>query len=64
MVLVLMEVYYKPSDGQMYGMTYSGGANSFGTLFQYNPTTSILTKNLILMGLRMGEIAYGFFNAS
>ena len=32
------------TDGMLYGMTYSGGANDFGILFQYNPTTGILTK--------------------
>jgi|GEM_PF-845955 len=31
-------------DGKLYGMTQSGGANSVGVLFQYDPATTTLTK--------------------
>lgn len=34
----------KSSDGMLYGLTFSGGANNFGTLFQYNPANNTLTK--------------------
>ncbi|HET7817708.1 MAG TPA: choice-of-anchor tandem repeat GloVer-containing protein, partial [Bacteroidia bacterium] len=32
------------TDGMLYGMTYSGGANNMGIIFQYNPVTSMITK--------------------
>lgn len=32
------------SDGKMYGMTFAGGANNFGVIFQYDPVTNTLTK--------------------
>ncbi|HEX7412433.1 MAG TPA: choice-of-anchor tandem repeat GloVer-containing protein [Bacteroidia bacterium] len=34
------------SDGMLYGMTYQGGADSMGILFQYNPATNILIDML------------------
>jgi uncharacterized repeat protein (TIGR03803 family) len=38
------------SDGMLYGLTELGGINYYGTLFQYNPTTSILTKKIDFNG--------------
>ncbi len=32
------------SDGNLYGMTYEGGAENDGVLFQYNPTTTAFSK--------------------
>ena len=32
------------TDGMLYGMTYQGGINGFGVLFQYNPFTLTYTK--------------------
>ncbi|HXU27831.1 MAG TPA: choice-of-anchor tandem repeat GloVer-containing protein, partial [Bacteroidia bacterium] len=32
------------TDGTLYGMTYQGGVNNFGVLFQYNPLTLTYTK--------------------
>ncbi|MBY0432659.1 MAG: hypothetical protein K2U26_00965, partial [Cyclobacteriaceae bacterium] len=32
------------SDGNLYGMTYSGGLNDVGVIFRYNPTTSSYSK--------------------
>jgi uncharacterized repeat protein (TIGR03803 family) len=34
------------SDGKFYGMTYMGGANGIGVIFQFDPTTSTLTKKV------------------
>jgi len=31
------------SDGMLYGMTYRGGANGWGVIFKYNPTTNTYT---------------------
>ncbi|HEX7414103.1 MAG TPA: choice-of-anchor tandem repeat GloVer-containing protein [Bacteroidia bacterium] len=47
------------SDGMLYGMTYAGGANGFGVLFQYNPATNILTKKLDFAGATNGQRPYG-----
>lgn len=43
------------SDGNLYGLTYSGGANSAGVLFQYNPTTSVYTKKFDFDGANSGS---------
>jgi len=32
------------NDGNLYGMTYEGGAENDGVLFQYNPTTAVFSK--------------------
>ncbi len=32
------------TDGKLYGLTTTGGANSMGVLFQFNPTTSAFSK--------------------
>ncbi|MDR3519815.1 MAG: peptidoglycan-binding protein [Candidatus Pacebacteria bacterium] len=32
------------SNGNLYGMTYQGGANNVGVVFSYNPTSSTYTK--------------------
>jgi len=32
------------SNGMLYGMTYYGGVNNYGVIFQYNPNTSLYTK--------------------
>jgi len=34
----------KGVDSKLYGMTYSGGANSAGVIFSFDPTTNIYTK--------------------
>ncbi len=38
------------SDGKLYGMTNTGGANNFGVLFQYNTTTNTYTQKLDFNG--------------
>ncbi len=37
-------------DGNLYGMTYNGGTNDMGVLFQFNPATSTYTKKLDFNG--------------
>jgi uncharacterized repeat protein (TIGR03803 family) len=34
----------QPSDGKLYGLTYSGGTNDVGVLFQYDPSISLYVK--------------------
>ena len=47
------------SDGNLYGMTYGGGANNQGVLFQYNPSTNTYTKELDFAGATNGSFPYG-----
>jgi len=49
------------SDGMLYGMTELGGANSMGVLFQYDPSTSIYTKELDFAGVTNGQYPTGAF---
>jgi len=35
------------TDGNMYGMTFYGGTNDLGVIFQYNPISNTLVKKLI-----------------
>jgi uncharacterized repeat protein (TIGR03803 family) len=37
---------FQSSNGKLYGMTYSGGVNDFGVLFEYDPATSVFSKKL------------------
>ena len=47
------------SDSMLYGMTQSGGINDTGILFQYNPTTGILTKKIDFSGTDNGANPMG-----
>ncbi len=47
------------NDGKLYGMTSTGGTNNMGTLFQYDPATSIYTKKLDFTGTTNGSNPYG-----
>ena len=47
------------SDGMLYGMTYVGGTNGGGVLFQYNPSTATYTKKLEFAGVANGDSAVG-----
>jgi uncharacterized repeat protein (TIGR03803 family) len=35
-----------PYNGKLYGTTYRGGVNNFGTVFEYDPVTNIYTKKI------------------
>jgi uncharacterized repeat protein (TIGR03803 family) len=47
------------SDGNLYGLTESGGVNNYGVLFQYKTTTSIFTKKLNFDGDDNGSYPLG-----
>jgi uncharacterized repeat protein (TIGR03803 family) len=47
------------SDGKLYGMTYQGGSNNAGVLFQYDPATSNYTKKLDFAGATNGAYPCG-----
>jgi uncharacterized repeat protein (TIGR03803 family) len=47
------------SDGQLYGMTYQGGVNNMGVLFQFDPTTYIYTKKNDFNGSTNGSTPWG-----
>ena len=34
------------NNGKLYGMTYQGGANNYGVLFEFDPATGIYTKKI------------------
>lgn len=46
------------SDGNLYGMTEYGGANSYGVLFQYNPSTEFYSKKIDFTGATKGSHSY------
>jgi uncharacterized repeat protein (TIGR03803 family) len=43
------------SNGKLYGMTYYGGTNGYGVLFEYDFATSTYTKKLDFNGALYGE---------
>lgn len=49
----------KASDGNIYGMTSSGGLNGVGTIFKYDPSISSYTKILDFDGLIHGSYPFG-----
>ncbi len=50
------------SDGNLYGLTLTGGVNGLGTIFQYNPTTNTFTKKQDFGG--SANPSSSFFQAS
>jgi len=46
-------------NGKFYGMTNSGGANSLGVIFEYDPSTSTYTNKLDFAGTSNGSNPYG-----
>ena len=51
--------FVQATDGNLYGMTNSGGANSAGIIFQYNPSTDTFTKKYDFDGTAHGSEPYG-----
>ncbi|MBM3436016.1 MAG: hypothetical protein FJY07_07370, partial [Bacteroidetes bacterium] len=47
------------TTGKLYGMTSSGGTNSYGVLFEYDYTSSTFTKKLDFDGTATGRNPYG-----
>jgi uncharacterized repeat protein (TIGR03803 family) len=47
------------SNGKLYGMANSGGANDKGVLFQYDPSTAVFTKELDFDAIPSGAFPYG-----
>lgn len=47
------------TSGKLYGMTSSGGSNSYGVIFEYDYTTSTFTKKLDFDGTATGRNPYG-----
>ena len=47
------------SNGMLYGMTYSGGSNGYGVLFEYNPVSTVLAKKADFTGTANGRGPYG-----
>jgi uncharacterized repeat protein (TIGR03803 family) len=48
----------KASNGKFYGMTYSGGTNNYGVLFEYDPDTDVYTKKMDFDSIK-GSNPYG-----
>ena len=52
-------------NGLLYGLTYSGGLNNSGTLFEYNISTNSITKKIDFVGTTNGSFPTGsLFNAT
>jgi uncharacterized repeat protein (TIGR03803 family) len=47
------------TDGMLYGMTYQGGANNMGVLFQFNPGNNTFTVKVHFDGEAKGQNPYG-----
>ena len=47
------------ANGKLYGMTYWGGANNKGTLFEYDPNTNTYTKKIDFDELNTGNYPEG-----
>lgn len=47
------------NDGHLYAMTYLGGSNNLGTLFQYDISGNVLTKQLDFNGSNNGRNPFG-----
>lgn len=47
------------TDGNLYGMTFSGGINNKGVIFSYNPTTNVYSKKIDFDGTNTGGNPWG-----
>jgi uncharacterized repeat protein (TIGR03803 family) len=52
------------SDGNLYGVTKSGGVNGCGVIFQYNPLTNTYTKKIDFSGINGGGSSGSLIQAS
>ena len=50
---------YKARNGKLYGVTYFGGADGYGVLFEWDPATSTYTKKIDFNGTEKGKGPYG-----
>jgi uncharacterized repeat protein (TIGR03803 family) len=46
-------------NNKLYGMTITGGANDVGTIFEWNPATSVIQSKISFNNLTNGEMPYG-----
>ncbi len=51
-------------DTKLYGLTSQGGANDLGILFEYDTSTTTLTKKIEFLGISNGSYPYGSLIAS
>lgn len=49
------------TNGKLYGMTYEGGDNNYGVIFEFNPTDYSFQKKLSFNGTSTGAWPYGSF---
>ncbi|RLD40035.1 MAG: hypothetical protein DRI86_16055, partial [Bacteroidetes bacterium] len=47
------------ANGNFYGYTWTGGANTKGTLFEYNPSTGTITKKMDFTGVNGSAPTHG-----
>lgn len=50
---------YLHTNGKFYGMTTFGGANNYGALFEYDPTTNTYAKKIDFANTTSGAYPYG-----
>ena len=50
-------------NGRFYGMTYSGGANDMGIIFEWDPATNILIRKIDFNGSDNGRLPCGTLTA-
>ncbi len=50
---------FQTSNGKLYGMTYQGGINDKGVIFEYDITTGSLIKKVDFDGINKGQHPYG-----
>jgi uncharacterized repeat protein (TIGR03803 family) len=48
-------------NGLMYAMTYQGGANNYGIIFSYNPSTNVFSHEIDFDGSNNGSNPYSTF---
>ena len=51
--------FMQADNEKLYGMTYDGGSNDYGVLFEYDPATNIYVKKLDFNGANNGKWPFG-----